>query len=332
MTKPKFIMAIGVPASGKSTYWYDLIDEGLNCVHISSDSIREELFDDANDQNNNSEVFAEMLKRTKESLKQGLNVYYDACSINRKRRIALLNELKKFDIDKIAVYFPLPIDIVYLQNESRSRVVPKRVIDNMYKNLQIPIEFEGWDKATVIDDGIDETLAYNKWRFESKLLSELNHDNLFSWLSHNFKQFRQITDMPQDSRWHQFSVSRHTWYVYKYILDNYKPEREQDLLVMVWASLLHDTGKFYTKSFVDKDGNDKRYASYHGHENPSSQIVYEVLSKYDYEIEFIHDVAILCQFHMFLNNSDNHDKLIKQVGQDMYEKLVFFNEADKQAY
>ena len=75
---PKFIMLVGLPASGKSTLAEKLKEE-YKAEVISSDSLRKELYNDEQNQEHNHEIFNEMLKRTIACLKEGKNV------INSKR-------------------------------------------------------------------------------------------------------------------------------------------------------------------------------------------------------------------------------------------------------
>ena len=62
--RPVFTMLMGLPGSGKSTFANEVVTaDSLTSVLISSDSLREELFGDVNDQTHNTEVFEEMHRR-----------------------------------------------------------------------------------------------------------------------------------------------------------------------------------------------------------------------------------------------------------------------------
>lgn len=89
----EFIMLVGLPGSGKSTYAEKLKKEGY-MIH-SSDAIREELTGDINSQDNNPEVFGVLHKRVKEDLKSGHSCVYNATNMSRKRRKAFLDEISK---------------------------------------------------------------------------------------------------------------------------------------------------------------------------------------------------------------------------------------------
>ena len=92
------IVTVGLPSSGKTSWVNKFIEENPNKIIdiISSDKIREEVFNDREDQNHNSEVFDLMKRRTKESLSQGHIAIYEATNISSKRRRALLKELNKY--------------------------------------------------------------------------------------------------------------------------------------------------------------------------------------------------------------------------------------------
>ena len=64
---PKFIMMVGLPASGKSTYALELADTYNANIH-ASDSISEELSGDINNQDINDIVFKTLHNRIKKDL------------------------------------------------------------------------------------------------------------------------------------------------------------------------------------------------------------------------------------------------------------------------
>ena len=90
--KPEFLMLVGLPGSGKSTYIKKYFNQNLR-VH-SSDAIRAELSGDENNQNINAKVFEVLHNRVKEDLRNGISCVYDATNISYKRRKAFLDELK----------------------------------------------------------------------------------------------------------------------------------------------------------------------------------------------------------------------------------------------
>jgi len=324
----KLIVLCGLPASGKSTLSQDL-KKKYNAIVLSSDELRSELLGDANRQDQNTNVFEEMNKRAKQYLESGTNVIYDATNINRKRRIHLIeNELKA---DEYHIYYVnTPMSKCVCNDMVRERKVGFEPIDRMYKNLHIPTVLEGWNKVIFVNQ--DYVLeSFNKEMFEYILSNnEPEHDDLFTELGKLFSEFTEVHDVPQDSSYHSFSISRHIYYTYKYILENYKGNR---LLEMKVAALFHDLGKGYCKTFYNHKGEEKRYASFIGHENVSAQLASVYLSQLGYEDSFIKYVVDLIQFHMTpMNMSEKQEKKLRGLlTEEQYEDLMFLHEADLSA-
>jgi len=72
----KFIMLIGLPGSGKSTW-----TQYEQYTTVSSDELRNELYGDVNDQNNPSLIFDEARKRIIHSLNCGKDTVLDTDNI-----------------------------------------------------------------------------------------------------------------------------------------------------------------------------------------------------------------------------------------------------------
>lgn len=332
--KQRFIVLIGLAGSGKSTIAKELMEGRDDIVYISSDELREQMLGDVNSQEKNGDVFGEMAKLTKEHLLNGKHVIYDATNINRKKRKGLLQQLpKKLNLEKIAMYVATPYKETIHRNENRERVVPVRVIENMYKNLQIPIYSEGWDKivfeydADTIED--DFPKQFTDAVRAGALFGREGYE-IMGFLASYFDEFFGIYDLPQDSKWHSFSASRHTYYVYKHVLDNYEGEDKE---LMLWSALLHDTGKKFCKTFTSRLGEEMRYAQFIGHEHVSSQLAVNLLKRLNFEDEFIHKATTLIQFHMYLlDEKASKDKLKAQVGEDVFAKLEFLRDADTLAH
>lgn len=326
----KFIMLCGIQGSGKSTLAKKLHSEIKNSIILSSDAIRQELFEDENEQSGNNDVFDLMNKKTNELLMQGKTVIYDATNLSRKRRKHLIRYIVK--ADEYEVYY-LNTSFVQAQknNANRSRIVSVDVIEKAYKTLQIPIESEGWDRVIYYNS---EEPSYDhitrKVYEDTVLTNKHNHDEFFRRLSVPMYLFGCILNLPQDSTYHSFSVSRHTFHVYQHIYENYHKE---DRLMLLSAALFHDIGKYQCKSFKNFKGEDRKYANFIGHEYVSSQVASNYLYNMGYDNQFIKNVSTLVQFHMIpMNASDKKMKEIKQMlGEDMYEKLLILHEADKQA-
>jgi len=328
-------MLIGIAGSGKSTVAEELMEERDDIVYLSSDLLRIELLGDVNNQESNGDVFDEMRKRTQQALKDGKHVIYDATNVSRKKRRGLLQQLPK-DVEKVACYVSTEYKDIVEQNNNRERVVPQHVIDKMYKTMQIPIYSEGWDKIVFFHhDNITNSQLPKQFTDAIRAGVLFNREGyaIMPFLAEYFSEFFGVYDLAQDSKYHSFSVSRHIYYVYKHVLDNYESTDREDMEVMLWTALLHDVGKAFCKSFVNRKGEETRYANFIGHEYVGSQMAVHFLHKLNFEDEFIHRVATLVQFHMYLlDEKANREKLKGYVGEEMFKKLEFLRDADTLAH
>lgn len=307
-------MLIGLPASGKSTWAKNNTDD--NTVWLSSDNLRAELFNDVNCQNNNNDLFNIMNKRTRDLLMSGKNVIYDATNISSKRRISLIKYLRKTKCKYICYYFSKSINDCIHLDEKRDRNVGADVINKMYLNLQIPMYHEGWDKINIINS--------NTLKLDINCDVNSYNDYVENLLGQNYI-LRQSIDMPQDNKFHTLSLSRHMYYTYNYIKNN-----NGDRLLQL-ASMLHDIGKPYCKSF----GLNDRYAHYYGHENISAQLSMYLLCNSGLKIEDCVTVCTYIQLHMRLLNSTDKgiDKLRNTLNDDeLFDNLVLLRNADISAH
>jgi len=292
---------------------------------LSSDELRVELYGDVNHQDSNSDIFQELYKRAKQLLKAGNNVIIDATNINRKRRIAFINDFSNYY--KEVHYISKSFDDCVEDDLLREKKVGKSVIERMHKSLTIPTYVEKWDNIKIVKEGL-VTIAKPAKNLLDVITQEHSYEELFAHLGIH-PEFRDIKELPHDSKWHSLSVSRHTYEVWKYILDNYQGKSKTELL---FAALLHDTGKYFCKEF--KEGS--RYASFISHEYVSGQLTCDFLFRQGFKTEFILKVVELVQLHMRLlsieNNTKAKDKLLNLVGEEMLQLLSILREADVQAH
>lgn len=331
-----FYMLVGLMGSGKSTLAEKLFYEISESMIISSDETRKYLFGDVSFQGDNAKVFEEMKIQTEKALKDGINVIYDATNLSRKKRMALIKNLKFAD-KKIVFYVATSFKRCVENDLDRTRNVEYYVIARAYKQLQIPIKSEGWDEIHTI---------YNKKDFElTDMRAEIHYNALMSIvnnkdvtcesfeleLSSISEDFSNIRGLSQDSKYHHFSVSRHTYYVFKYIKElAMDKKRKEDLLI---ASIFHDTGKYFCKSFINHKGAPTRYASFIGHELVSSQIADLTLYELGFDRDRINNITTLIQFHMDLNQEGDKvmSRLEKLLTPEQIEDLLILHEADLSA-
>lgn len=331
-----FIMMCGLQGSGKSTFAYKLSDEmdGDNQI-VSSDRTRVRLFDNVNFQGDNTTVFNEMKKETEFYLMRGCNVIYDATNLSRKRRMALIKNMRYVD-RKIVYYIATSIEKCIDNDFKRHRTVGEEVIRKAYKRLQIPIESEGWDEVRYCynTDDVDLNDSYVSIyaRTINKIIEEcVDYDFFENELSKMSYTFSNIKGLSQDSKYHHFSVSRHTYHVFDYIKNlEIDKDRKHNLLI---AAMFHDVGKYACKSFTNHKGESTRYANFIGHENVSAQLADLELRRLRMSPSMIIDIVTLIQFHMDLNQQGDKvmSRLEKLLRPEQIEDLLLLHEADLSA-
>ena len=160
----EFIVMVGLSGSGKS-YQSSNLAESIRMSRpnydeygrakvveiISSDSNREEILGDVNDQTQNDLVFKEVHNRIRKALLNHYHVIVDATNINIKSRKTILECLKclpesnRKNYWKVAYVMTTPVSVCKLQNNRRERVVPEYVIDRQLGKFEIPFHNEGFN-------------------------------------------------------------------------------------------------------------------------------------------------------------------------------------------
>lgn len=296
----ELVVAVGLPASGKDTYYNDILkDKGF--VHVASDNIRAEVFGDVNDQKHNAEVFDIMMKRVKEALREGHSCYYNATNLNAKRRMNFIKELRNRVENKFyasCIVFATPYEECCGRNKNRERTVPDYAMERMYKNFQPPSYAEGWDVISIIKSSssnisIDERL---------KKLIQISHDN------------------PH----HSLTIGKHLIKAYNYCIEKNFPHE------VSIAALWHDEGKFFTKVFCNIKGEPTSIAHYYSHENISA---YNFLTTENGNVRELLEIATLIWLHMSFYQGEARLKKIKQIyGEDFFHKLELLHLADQFAH
>lgn len=244
MNKPKLILLVGIPGSGKTTYANKHIRKHpKTTVHLSSDKIREELYGDESIQGNPAEVFSLMQKRAVEALNDGNDVIYDATNITRKDRASIISICPKFVHIECHIIW-LPIHNCINRDATRKRTVGQAVIDKMLKRFQAPYYDEGIDVIKVIShNDCDQTLYHEKCFNDMKI--------------------------PHDNPHHTLNIFEHCSEAAKYILD-----LDCTNLNLIAAAEMHDIGKPYVKAFFDSKGNKCDIAHYYQHQSVGAWMSY----------------------------------------------------------
>lgn len=308
--KPTLVMMVGLVGSGKSTYAKQLAKK-MSAKVFSSDELREEMFDDVDNQENNQKLFQELHKRIKECLRSGNNAIYDATNISSKRRRGFLDKLKNIDCIKRCVIMATPYERCLENNRSRARQVPEWVIERMYRKWQTPHWFEGWDNVTI---------EY--------------------WDNKHFVRPVEVADsllgFDQQNPHHTLTLGEHLFKTFKMCnLDSFD---DAETYVIMNAALMHDCGKPFTQTFKNAKGEQGEIAHYYNHEHVSA---YETLFRlFVCEEDIVETVKIsaLVTWHMQPyfwekgNNEKLHNKYKRIWGTEFYNMVMTLHEADKNAH
>ena len=140
------VLAIGLPGSGKTT-WY----KRRGVTPLSSDLLRNILFDDITEQRYQGLVFSTLrsLLRARLIAKMPWN-YVDATNLSPHERRQWIKMAKSFGYEVQAVFFDVPLAVCMERNSKRERVVTDEVMQKMAERLRPPTFKEGFEKITVV--------------------------------------------------------------------------------------------------------------------------------------------------------------------------------------
>lgn len=299
---PKMCMLVGLPGAGKSTY----CNTYKNYTVISSDEIRKE-FGDVNDQSKNNEVFTILRQRVINNLNKGNNVLVDSTNLNRRRRIAFLNELKNIPCKKICVLVATPYEICVAQNFERHRKVPSEVLWNMYKSFNVPTHHEGFDDIVVyyLNEGWKEY-----------------YGDILTYV-------KSLRDFNQDNPHHTLTLGKHMFSA----MDNVLKMNGKVYNDVAIAALCHDIGKLEVKEFKNSKGEPTKEAHYYNHHNISCYK--SLFFRYPYEVNKMY-VSLLIELHMkphleWEQSEKAKEKDRKLFGDQVIEEVMLIHQADVSA-
>lgn len=286
----EFIMTVGLPASGKSTWAHNQ----ENHLVLDSDAIREELWGDAGDQQNPAKVFELMFRRTCNAMASGRSVIYCATNITMRYRVHTLNQLKrKFPYARFrCVVFNTPVNICKQLNKKREREVPDAVIEKLARCFQMPIDNEGWDEIEIV-----RPVEYDGKQFSCKMWEEI-------------KAFGS-----QENPHHTLSLFDHMVRAIESV-DIYAFDNDEDSREVITAAAIHDIGKAYTKSY-DENG----VAHYFNHAELGAYLAMNMGAP--------RQVVEIVNYHMCPFMDENARKAWQtRLGEKLWHKVEVLHEAD----
>jgi predicted kinase len=145
-SKGTVVLAIGLPGSGKSS-WF----KRHNLRPLSSDLLRELLFDDAEEQRFQDLVFSNLRSMLKARLiaRRPMS-YVDATNLTPHDRQSWIKLAKDYGYDVQGVFFDVPLEVCMERHHRRNRVVAEDVMRRMAAKLTPPTFEEGFSKITVV--------------------------------------------------------------------------------------------------------------------------------------------------------------------------------------
>lgn len=304
----RLYFAVGLPASGKSSYFEKIKEWHPDAVHVSSDNIREEVFGDVNRQDKNTEVFKIMEQRTYEVLSRGGVCYYDATNLSAKRRIAFLKNMKarlkyKDDISFTCLLFVPTIKECNERDKKRERTVGINVIMRMVKQFQPPHISEGWDSIQIATP-----IRGNAWR-------------------ETIAYIKTLTGFEHFNPHHTYSIGNHCLEARRYAEEHDFGE------IVSKAAVLHDVGKMVTQVFKNRKGEDTEDAHYYNHENVSAY--YCLAYRWSSDDKKWLEISNLIVWHMIYYNKEWEKaihKLLDRYGSFFVKNLYNLHLCDENSH
>lgn len=333
MNNHKLILMKGISCAGKSTIVEELKQEE-NTIILSSDSLRESLGLEKTD----NSVFDMINKMAHDYLNQGKTVVIDSTNLTHKRHTHYREIARKHGVEYVCYYVITHPQIweenaqVRIETKWKDTSMDKmlNIRQKMYMGLCFPMrkEFDSVVYRFVTPSVNPHSLNFFKHYYnENKELFLTKTEEFFEplkrcgYLEDVFPELFAIYGVDQENEHHTLTLDKHTFKV----CENLKEKNEAN----VWSALLHDLGKM-TKGIKQQKENGG--CTYIGHHGASTEIAFCVMNRLGFPIEMIEEVCLLVNKHMLLPYEGTlKPRTIDFLGQDLYQKLIAFREADKNA-
>lgn len=153
---PMFVMLVGVPASGKSTWVTE--NTKIGTFVYSTDYLLDEWAKEANSTYN--EVFKRFIDRAtsicndrlKSVIEKNEDIIWDQTNLTVKSRKSKMSKIPSH-YERVAIYFPTPAGEEHKRRlESRpGKTIPAHILKNMIESIEVPSHDEGFDRVLVYE-------------------------------------------------------------------------------------------------------------------------------------------------------------------------------------
>ncbi|TWT05405.1 AAA family ATPase [Planococcus sp. CPCC 101016] len=298
-----FIMLIGLPGSGKTTYARSLLQSDKRWIHLSSDEIAQRNRLSCNSTNNQN-TFEAMYQETAFHLENGNNVIYDATNLASKRRKSLLNRIEKFQPETEALVFLTPYKVLKSRNSLRQdkERVPDSVMERYIRAFQLPRKDEKFNSIRILSN--PPLAGIHPAKLKEQAFSYEESEAFFR----SFKETKPMTETAE-----MRAILQQTCKMIKEIKKEVPDTDEQELLS--WVLLLHGIGKAYTRKNLPIEQD-----NFYGYEHVSMYLAYPVLLALEFPLRLIYDVLLLIDEYE-IGKELKRGKVKRRIGLDNYERL-----------
>lgn len=299
----KFLMLIGLPGSGKTTYARSLLQTNEDWVHLSSDEIthRNRLPGESVDYQN---TFEEMYQQSAFHLENGTNVIYDATNLASKRRKSILNRIEKFDPETEAIVFLTPYEMLKKRNSRREDAdrVPDSIIERYIRAFQLPRKDEKFDWIRILSK--PPLAGINTAELKRQAFSYEEYETFFQ----SFEETRPMIESAE-----MRNLLQQNFKIIEKIKKETPDSDERELLS--WTVLLHEIGKAYVRKNLPIEQD-----NFYGYEHVSAYLAYPVLLSLQFPLRFIYDVLLLIDEYE-IGKKIKRGKVKRRIGLENYERL-----------